>query len=698
MDKQRIILESSPAFVLVCIIVGLGYAFLLYSRKKNPWSTGLNWGLFALRAIAAFLISFLLLGPIIRQIHNVIEKPLFVVLQDNSGSVKEATDSATLQTVLQKTEALQEDLVSKGYEVTTMNLEGNPIPAAGEVTYSAASSDLQGALRKVANRYEGRKFGGVLLVSDGIYNVGLSPLYSDYRFPVYTLGVGDTAQRIDVAIKNVAYNKIAYQGNRFPIRVEVLLKGLTQQALTISLSHKGRVIETQTLQTQNESLVTADFQVQAADQGIQRYDVQVNVLPGEANLQNNHATIFVEVVEGKKKILVIAAAPHPDIKALNAVVSNNSNYELLIDIPGLLTPNPTVQPGDVDLVIFHQAPDQRGKTRALFQEYMRSKTSVFMILGRQTDYAFLSRQKQLPLQIQSLPRDFDEVTPVINPGFSNFVLEPEVNTTFAAYPPVSIPFAKIQVPLQATVPLWQRIGSITTDKPLLAIQEEERRKIGVLLGEGIWRWRLDEFDRTESADAFDEFFGKLIQFLSTTDEKKRFRSYPVEQEFSESEPVVFESQVYNDIFEPVFGNTINLELTDEAGGKTSYTYVTSPGNIRYEIGGLHQGVYRYRAYTELEGKRETVAGQFAVLAQMAEIQNLTADFELLRKLSTSTGGEFFPASRIDQLQSALTVKEASGVIRSDETFNSLINLKWIFWVLLTMVSVEWFLRKYFGGY
>ena len=128
-------------------------------------------------------------------------------------------------------------------------------------------------------------------------------------------------------------------------------------------------------------------------------------------------------------------------------------------------------------------------------------------------------------------------------------------------------------------------------------------------------------------------FGKLIQYLSTSDDKRKFRSYPVKQEFSDTEAVVFESQVYNDIFEPVFGNTIDIELTDEQGKKTKYSYTTSPGNVRYQIGGLKEGCIRYTVENDIKSKEEEVRGEFAVVQRQAELQNLTADFDLLRRLS-----------------------------------------------------------------
>src|SRR5690606_18715437 len=196
MENQRIIFESSPAYILLCLAVGVGYALLLY-RTNHPWPVTINRVLFGLRAILAFLLAFLLLGPIIRQITNYTEKPLFIILRDNSGSVTEATDSTTLTALDRELRTLSESLEDKGYDVVVTDLEGRETT---EPVFNARVTDLHGALEKVSNRYEGKKFGGVLLVSDGIYNTGISPLFANYKFPVHTLGIGDTTQRTDVAI------------------------------------------------------------------------------------------------------------------------------------------------------------------------------------------------------------------------------------------------------------------------------------------------------------------------------------------------------------------------------------------------------------------------------------------------------------------------------------------------------------------
>ena len=624
-----------------------------------------------------------------------LRKPVFVVLHDNSISVKEATDTVSLRAIETSINSLKESLADQGYDVAQKDLSGDD---QNSIQWNSPASDLQGALRKIANQYEGKSIGGVLLVSDGIYNSGLSPLYAAYNFPVYTMGIGDTTQRQDIVLKDLIYNKIAYQGNKFPLRAEILVKGYPNQNIQISLLQGGKLLERISRNSAQDQLLTVDFSPLASEQGIQRFDVEVEIKTGEHNTKNNRSTAFIEVVEGKKKILLVASAPHPDLKALRSVIDKNSNYEFVVHIPGVQeTEAKNLQPAAVDLVIFHQSPDKRGRTKELFQRFASSKTSIFIVVSQQSELVQLA-QLNMPVKYEQPPRQFDDVMPVINPAFSAFLISPEANTVFSDFPPVWVPFGKLQVPTSSSTLLYQRVGSLATEKPLLWIDAPDDRKAAVMLASGFWQWRLQEFSKNENTEAFDEVFGKLIQYLSTTDLKSKFRSYPVEQQFSDTETVVFESQVYNDIYEPVFGNTISLELTDEMGKKYNYSYVVSPGNARYEIGGLKEGVYRYKSSTEIKAKREEVRGQFMVTAQQAELQNLTADFNLLRKLSASTGGQFYKASEVEKLKTSLSKKEATGIIHSDEKYDSLLNLKWVFFLLLTLASAEWFLRKYFGGY
>ncbi len=632
----------------------------------------------------------LLLGPILKQTENILEKPSFVFLVDNSRSIKETSDTTQIVSTLQ---ALSNALKEEDRAAEVRPLSGN----SDSILFNAVTSDLTSGLRETLSSYEGKNLAGIVLLSDGIYNNGLSPLYLPLRVPVYTIGTGDTTERADLVLKQIDYNRIVYQGNKFPLRAEVGVTGLLNTDVTVTVLQQGKMLKQERKNTGTRSMLDFDFQLDAAAQGTQRLEVRVESVPKESNLKNNRASAFVEVVEGKKKILMIARSPHPDIKALREVVEKNSNYEFIVHIPGLAEADPSLlQPGKVDLIIAHQSPDTDNKTTSLLTSFLKAKASALIIIGNRTVLRMLPTVG-VPLTFENANQR-DEVQAVINPDFHDLGFSDDLNSNVSRFPPVQVPFGKFSFPLTAKTVLSQRIGSVVTNRPLLYTVEDDRQKLAVLTGEGIWKWRLSEFQETENTTAFDELFSKLLQYLSTQDDRRKFRAFPLQHEFTSDGPAVIESQVYNDLFEPVYGNAVDIELRDEQGKVTNYRYVIGPGNSRYRIGGLKEGVYRFKASTDLRGKKEEVRGEFLITEQNQESQNLTADFALLRTLADNTGGKFYKLNDAQKLAADLSNATVKGVIHSEESFNPLINLKWVFFLLLAIASLEWFTRKYMGSY
>lgn len=689
---QHLIFEYSPLFLIACVALGIGYAFILYDAK-HTWGKKVNQGLFLLRAVLVAFLAFLLIGPILKLTNNIFEKPTLVFLVDNSQSVSETLDSLERQKILEQLGNARTSIEKAGYTVAIQNL----LAKEGATAFNHPTSDIGGAIRTVTSDFEGKNLAGIVLLSDGIYNSGASPLYSPIRIPVSTIGLGDTTQRTDLVLKNLAFNKIAYQGNKYPLRAEVQSIGLLNQDIKVSVFQNNKLLTQQLRNSGNKSLLGFDFQLDAVEKGLQQISVVVEPHALEANKRNNRSSAFIEVVEGKKKILVIAPAPHPDLKALRSVVEKNSNYEFILHIPGVQeVESSLLQPGKADLIIFHEVLDKQRKTSALYAKLSKGPSSLLTIITGGTDLRSLSANG-LPLIFENTAQR-DEVTPVINPLFRNFGFAENVSNSISNYPPVTVPFGKFSFPSSASVLLYQRIGNVTTDRPLILTYDDNGRKTGVIISDGVWRWRLNEFLESEKTVAFDEVFSKLIQYLSSQEDKRKFRSFPIQNEFTDSEQVTFESQVYNDLYEQVYGNKIDLKITDKNGKVTSFNYVTSPGGTRYRIGGMSEGVFSYEAATVLDGKRETARGEFLVTAQNIESQNLTADFGLLRKLAAETGGKFYNTNQINKLVEDVTKVEARSLIHSEDSFNPLINLKWVFFLILLIVSLEWFLRKFLGAY
>ncbi len=690
---KNILLQGSPWLVLVCLAVGALYAWLLYQKKAN-WSVQTNRILAGSRFVLVTIICLLLLlNPYLRQIINKEERPAVVFAVDNSQSILAGIDTTRLRTMYARLDEVSEKLRQKGLEVEIQTLQSDKNFAKMQnIKPNVPQSNLSNLLNGVKNNYENRNLDKVVLISDGIHNQGLSPLFATYNFPVYALALGDTTPKRDLRIRSVLANKVAYQGNEFPIVTEVENFGFPNKSITAYLSQNGTILDKKNITFKGDGdLQSVTFYAQAKQKGIQHYVVSIDVLEGEFTAQNNTRDVYVEVIEGREKVLVVAASPHPDIKALRSAIDKNENYSFDLHIPNINQ----LKPEKYDIVIFHQIPHV-GKIGADLLEKFKDLPAWY-ILGAQSDLNEFNRIYK-DLKVTGRSGRTDQVTPAFNKTFAKFTFENSKSTLFDKLPPVTVPFAEYTTSNAAEVILYQRVGNLTTEKPLLLVSQDANRKTAVLAGENSWQWRMEEFARQNSHESYDELVGKLVQYLSTKEDKRRLRVYPINQEFYDFEKVTFESELYNEIYERVYGQKITLTITHEAGKTTTYSFTPTEGNTRFEMSNLPQGVYKYEAVSETKGGVERSTGEFTVRSMQLEALSTTADHNLLRQLSEKTNGKFFPANQIDKMTEAILSNIKPNLIHSSEEISEFINLKWLFFLLLGLVTFEWTTRKYQGGY
>lgn len=694
MPNAKLLFEYSPWFILLCLFIGACYALILY-QKEGPWSKKINRVLAVLRFSLASLLCFLLLGPFLRQINNIIEKPSIVFAIDNSASIKAMVDSSQIDNILAEIDVIRQGVEKQNYAAKYQSLASKTQGLnVNELNFDHPSTDLDGLLKNLQADYEGKTLAGVVLLSDGIYNQGVSPTFSTYNFPIYSVGIGDTIPKADININAIYYNKIAYQGNKFPILAEVTSNGLRGKQIDVSVTQNGKILTSKKITLKDDNtLDEIELLVEANKQGLQHYEVKVAKIEGEFTTKNNRQDAYIDIIEGKEKVLIVARSPHPDIKMINNAISNNENYEVLLHIPGLTE----FKKEKYDLVIFHQIPDISGTAQKLMEDFLAEGVATWFIAGSATDFDYLSRINGV-LDIEARGRQTDRVTPAFNPDYQRFLYSDENKAIVNEYPPIIVPYGDIVLNPNTQVVLHQRVGSINTGKPLLAINNEDDKKLAILLGEGLWQWRLMEYANHESHKAFDDLISKMVQYLSSKEDKRKFKVYPINNEVFDTESVVFENEIYNNIYERIFDHEINLIVTNEAGTKQQFSYNISQNNSKYRVTGLPQGIYKYLATTNLDSKQESSAGEFTVKALQIEELNLTANHRLLRALSIQNGGKFYKAGKLDDLARDLANQNVKGVIRTSEAYLPIINLTWVFFVLLTIASIEWFTRKFNGGY
>jgi hypothetical protein len=693
MNKFQVLVSSSPWFILLCLAVGAVYAAALY-QKKPLWGQNLNWALAACRFVVVSLLCFLLLSPFVRQVKNSYEKPTIVLAVDNSQSVALTSDSVQLSSLLARLENMRQEMQEKNVNVDVQLLDESAEKDLNNGIFKNTSTNLSQMLGNISSNYQNRNLAGVVLVSDGIYNQGTSPEYQPYNFPIYPVALGDTVAKKDINLKVLYYNKITYLGNKFPVVAEIHSTGYSGKLANVLLKQNGKVLEKKSISLKGDNAVQeVTFVHEARNKGMQHYVVEVDMLEGEFTGQNNGRDAYIDVIDGKEKILLLALAPHPDIKAIKSILEKNENYQLDIVIAG----NGTPKEAKYDLLILHQIPDNYNAGFTLARKYLESNTPVWYILGNQSNINQYNSLNNL-VKIGARMGQTDQVTPAFNKNFTIFRYTPEQATLLQKLPPVSVPFGEYKATANTEVILYQKVGALVTNKPLLAVNTDKAKKSAVLAGEGLWEWWLEEYNLTEKHEAVDDLVNKLVQYLSAKEDKRKLRVYPVTDEFLATEKVVFEAETYNDIYERIYDIPIRLQVTGEENKVNNYSFTNSESNSRFEISGLGKGIYTYKATAQVQGKSETVTGEFRVKDLQLEALTTTADHNLLRKLAEATNGKFYLPTEVDQLTATLTQNPPPDVIQTSEELLELIHLKWLFFLLLALLTIEWGTRKYQGAY
>ncbi|QDK79234.1 VWA domain-containing protein [Spirosoma sp. KCTC 42546] len=705
--------QSSPWWIFVCLLVGAVYAFAMYQPLPRLVGSGATvggfdkrttYGLAALRFVVVSFLCFLLLNPLIRSLRTLTEKPKVVLAVDNSESVAAAGRPA-LNKALTGLQTLRQQLTDKGLDVTVRTF-GDSITDADltQIPFTRRTTDLSALLSGIRSDYEGRNLTDVVLVSDGIVNQGVSPTFGQYPFAVQTIGLGDTIPKKDIQLKGIVANRIAYLGNQFPVQAEVVSNGFQGRTATVVLRQNGKELGRQSINFgKNDTFNQLTFQATATQKGVQHYVVDVLPQPGEFSTLNNRQDVYLDVIDGKEKVLLLALAPHPDIKAIRNILERNQNYELDIRIltgtPAEATASADRPPADktYDLIILHQIPDNGGIGNPVIQRYLAKNTPVLFVLGNQSALGPFNTSNPV-IQVAAQPNQSDKVTGVFNPEFKQLNFDPAKLDILSKLPPLLTPYGDYRLQPGSEVVLWQQVGSIRTTKPLLALNVTSPRKTAVLAGEGIWAWRLEEYALTDKQEVVDELIQKVIQLISVKEDRRKLRVYPIRNEFIAGEKVIFETELYNDIYERLYDKPVRLEIKDEKGVTRSFNYTPTASNSRFEISRLPEGAYSFKATVTVNNKAEQSSGQFVVRDLQLEALNTTADHGMLRQLAQQTGGQFFTANQTDELVRKLTAQSHPARLTSTEEMNELINWRWLFFVVLTLAAIEWGLRKFYGGY
>lgn len=695
---MSILTTYSPWFFLLCIVVGLIYSGALYFRDtfNRNYGKTLATILGIVRFSAVTLLAFFLLKPLIKSINKTVEKPIIVIAQDNSQSLLFCKDSAFYKNeYLQK---LREVSASFGddYEIRTFNFGDQIHEGIDSVSFSEKLTDMSKLMDEVYTKFSGRNIGAIVLASDGLYNKGSNPLYSakQLNVPVYTIALGDTTVHRDLLIAEVSVNQLAYLGNKFPVRINVEGRRAKGETATLKVSKKGNTLFSENISfTDDRFFKTIDLSFDAAEIGLQKYTVTLSTISNEVTTINNRKDFFIDVLDSRQKVLCLAAAPHPDLAAFQSAIESNEGYAAETALIGEFKGNI----GDYNLVIFHQLPALGGIGKDIVQSALAKNIPSLFVWGAQTDFRVFNEFKT-GYALNDYRNNNTDAGGAIVQNFALFSVSDEVKNMMRNMPPLSVPFGDYQWNPGITPFIQQQVGQISTNKPLISFHKVVDTKIGLIAGEGIWRWKLNAFRMYEKPDAFNELVVKTVQYLASKEDKSFFRVKGA-RNFLENESVIFEGELYNESYEPLTGKEITITFKNSNNEEFKYTF--SPEGARYKLNAGQLPVDNYSYVASANNGKQTLkeTGEFSVSPLQLEAVQTIADHRLLYQLAHDQGGEMLAPTELQKLPELIKAKkEIVSVAYENKSLDDLINFKWILAVLIGLLSLEWLLRKRAGTY
>ena len=682
-------------YLALCALAGGVVAGLLYFRAPTTAPAPLVAVMAVLRFLSYTLLAALLLSPLLRFVESDRQEPILVLAQDVSESVTEGLDTTAYRA---QWRALR-DRLAEDYEVVDFTF-GSSVTPAGELTFTEKQTNLDGMLTQLADVYGNQNLGAVILASDGIYNVGANPTYREYglQAPVYTVGLGDTTQRRDVRVSRVFHNRIAYLDDQFTIQIDVSARGASAEATTLTVSRGGQPLHTERIAIdQADFFTTREVTLDADRPGIQRYRISLTLVSNEQLTANNSRDIYVEVLDARQNVLLLAAAPHPDLSALRQSLQGSQNNEVTIAYADRFTE----QLADFDLVVLHQLPSVTQRIPRILAAVREGEVPAWFITGASVPAPLLNAAQDLigiqgaGTQVQGNAVSALPVTP-----FSAFSLSEELRQFLPSFPPLSAAFGNLVARPGASVLLRQRIGRVETDYPLLAVGASAGKRTAVLMGTGLWQWRLFDYLEHGNHERFDELVSQLTQYLTVREDKRRFRVSLPDNVFPENAPVRLDAELYNASYELTNAPEATVLITAADGGQEyPYTFTRTADAYTLDAGTLPVGEYRYRATVSDGGEQLVSEGRFSVQAVEVERYVLEADHGLLRELSARYGGAFLGPGDLAGLPERIAAAGTAKPLLYELVNTRLaLSLKGIFFVLLGLFTGEWVLRRWTGGY
>ncbi len=671
--------QTTFLLIVFSLVISGGLSFFQYYYKAKSKSN-LNLLLAFLRFLSLFGFFLLLINPMISRNTFEIIKPTLSIVVDNSASIKDLNaDEKAIE--IYKAFSSNKELQEK-FQIQSSRFDSD-FQLSNTFNFKGTQTNLDVIPKALKNLNKNGAYPTVL-ITDGNQTSGNDYVFGfDLGNKVFPVVLGDTTKVFDLKINQLNVNKYAFYKNKFPVEVFLEYSGDKNVLADFSISQGNSVFSKQKISfspTRKTAIVNV---LLSADKiGSQVFQARITSNEKEKNTLNNAKKFAVEILDQKTNIAIVSAINHPDIGALKRAIESNAQRKVTV-----------VKPKEIKSLIYYDVLILYQPTsvfKIIFEENKRAQINSFIITGNHTDFSFLNQQQSnFEFKMSNQKEDY---LAALNSQFNLFAMD---NIGFENLPPLENSYGKIKSKGDIAVLLSSKIRNIETNAPLLAFADNQGKRSAYLLGENIWKWRMQSHIEAMSFEKFDVFMDKIIQYLASHDAKK---SLVVNHEsfYNSGDAIVITAQYFNKNYEFDEKAHLTISLQNAKTKQTkAYDLLKSTNAYKVNLDGLEAGEYNFKV-EELNTKT-TYSSHIEILDFDIEKQFVNPDINKLSQLASQTHGTMYYPNQINALMKSLLADNSYQTIQKSNTTRSPL-IDWIWLLILISISLasEWFIRKYNG--
>jgi hypothetical protein len=692
-----IVLQSTvgTGLTIIVMVILVLFSFWSYRSTKPPVSRFLRSTLSILRALALISVWFLAINGTINWSFERTAQPRIALLIDQSSSmtiedsqgvrsdvVKEIVNSDVIKEMSDKADITPFGFASSLSELTDSN----------DLSFGSSVTNYESILNQFV-RLPDQNWAGIIVVSDGAYNSGGSPIeiIKQLEVPLIAIAVGDSLPPGDITITNIFTPAGGYVGEIIPFDVTVRATGIVGQQTSVRIvNESGDVVAEKSLTITKEWYEeNIRFDITPEMSGSQNWRVEILPVENEIEFGNNSKQAVLNIADRRRKVLLFAASPNQDIASIARTLEDDKDSETDIIIGSGIKNNlirgswtyiSNIDDYDAAIVFLNS------KFNSISLQKLES------IYSSNVPLIIITGNGLADPRVRGISETITGTSRLVGPLLETLPVPVKTHPIFYRNSywfenSLVIPPLTLSQYVGASGETIATASDENASRDVLKVQNGNRRVIIWYAGD-LWRWELARISEDPGMRDYQQLWNRQLRWLTSEQNEDRVVVSTDRMIYNSGEEVIISVNILDEAYQPVNDAVVNATITNGTSQRSINLNSISGGRYIVSYFPSTDGDYSVEA-TIAYSENIVRTTEFYVDKYNLELSDMRMRIDRLRSMTNSTNGKVLFPNEMDQLPALFSLKEnaveVNGLWRPFGKWLTLL-------ILVSALALEWFIR------